>query len=105
MKATTSDADIAAFLARGGQVTKVETGVRAIASDRRIYCAFRDGRTIAADAVEVARKEKERVMDAENAAERYHETYIGARFSGASSDDAFDEACAVSKLAYRKRGG
>lgn len=85
-KATTTDAEIAAFLARGGSVTKVETGMRAIASDRRMYLAFRDGRTIAADAVEA---ERARAAKPENA--------------GASISDALDESIAAAKSAYRRR--
>lgn len=42
----------AAFAAKGGQVTRVESGVRAIESDRKIYAAMRDGKRAVADAVE-----------------------------------------------------
>lgn len=94
----TTEAQIAAFLARGGRITKVEEGVRAIASDRRIYAAFRDGRTIAADAVEETRQSQ---YDAENAAERRFETFVGARFAGASVSDALDAATTAATRRYR----
>jgi hypothetical protein len=42
----------AAFAAKGGQVTRVESGVRAIESDRKIYAAMREGKRAVADAVE-----------------------------------------------------
>lgn len=42
---------VAAFLAKGGAITKVETGTRAIASDSTIYAAMREGTKAAADHV------------------------------------------------------
>lgn len=61
------DAMKAAFAAKGGQVTRVESGVRAIESDRTIYAAMREGKRAAADGVRESR-----------AAESRHETVIGA---------------------------
>ena len=41
----------AAFAAKGGKVQVVESGVRAIESDRTIYAAMREGKLAVADAV------------------------------------------------------
>ncbi len=79
------DAMKAAFAAKGGQVTRVESGVRAIESDRTIYAAMREGKRAAADSVREARKSESR-----------HETMIGAyhaaRAMGWSYSDALEYA-------------
>lgn len=41
----------AAFAAKGGKVAVIESGVRAIESDRSIYAAMREGKRAVADAV------------------------------------------------------
>lgn len=61
------DAMKAAFAAKGGAVTRVESGVRAIESDRTIYAAMRAGKRAVADADRICR-----------ASESRHETMIGA---------------------------
>ena len=71
---------IAAFLAKN-KVTKVETGVRAIASDRDIYAAMREGKLAVADSVaESARTE--------STFWRKHDAYSEARYMGASQETA-----------------
>lgn len=70
----------AAFAAKGGQVTRVESGVRAIESDRKIYTAMREGKRASADSVRESR-----------ASESRHETMIGAYHAAKAmgwSDDA-----------------
>ena len=57
----------AEFAARGGKVQVVESGKRAIESDRTIYRAMREGKRASADAVRESR-----------ASESRHETMIGA---------------------------
>ena len=73
----------AAFAAKGGQVTRVDAGVRAIESDRTIYAAMREGKRAAADSVRESRKSESR-----------HETMIGAyhaaRAMGWSHSDALE---------------
>ncbi len=73
----------AAFAAKGGQVTRVESGVRAIESDRKIYAAMREGKRAAADSVQESRKSESR-----------HETMIGAyhaaRAMGWSHEDSLE---------------
>ena len=61
------DAMKAQFAARGGKATVVESGVRAIESDKTIYAAMRNGKRASADSVREARKSESR-----------HETMIGA---------------------------
>jgi len=75
----------AEFAARGGQVTRVAAGTRAIESDRAIYRAMREGGRVAADAVEMARASEARF-------ERQQEAYRAARFDGWSQSDALDYA-------------
>lgn len=41
----------AAFLAKGGKVTTVAAGERAIESDRTIYAAMREGKRAVADSI------------------------------------------------------
>ena len=57
----------AAFAAKGGKATVVESGVRAIESDRTIYAAMRAGKRAVADSVRESHR-----------AESRHETMIGA---------------------------
>jgi hypothetical protein len=73
----------AEFAARGGKVTRVESGTRAIESDRAIYRAMREGGRVAADAVQAAR-------DSESLYERQQEAYRAARFDGWSQAAALD---------------
>lgn len=75
----------AAFLAKGGKVTKVESGARAIESDRTIYRAMRNGTRAVADSIRIA-----------NDAERRHhvvqDAYRAARMQGWSREDSMDYA-------------
>ena len=61
------DAMKAQFAARGGKATVVDSGVRAIESDRTIYAAMREGKRAVADADRICRQSESR-----------HETMIGA---------------------------
>ena len=61
------DALKAQFAAKGGKATVVESGVRAIESDRTIYAAMREGVRASADAVRESRQSESR-----------QETMIGA---------------------------
>lgn len=79
---TTSTEDlIAAFLAKGGKVTKVETGLRAIESDRTIYAAMREGKLACADSVRAAR-------DSEALYFRQRDAFDEGRYNGMSVADA-----------------
>jgi hypothetical protein len=77
------DAMKAAFAAKGGKATVVESGVRAIESDRTIYAAMREGKRASADAVREVR-----------ASESRHETMVGAyhaaKAMGWSNEDALE---------------
>jgi len=75
----------AQFAARGGNVNRVNEGVRAIKSDRAIYRAMREGGRVAADAVEIARASEARF-------ERQQEAYRAARYDGWSQTEALDYA-------------
>jgi hypothetical protein len=66
-KQNTYDDMIAAFAAKGGQVTKVETGIRAIESDRTIYAAMREGKRVAGDSERAARVSEWRHEQAQQA--------------------------------------
>lgn len=57
----------AAFAAKGGKVQVVESGKRAIESDRTIYAAMREGKRAVADANRIVRQSESR-----------HETMVGA---------------------------
>lgn len=61
------DAMKAQFAARGGKAVVVESGVRAIESDRTIYAAMRNGTLASADSVRECRQSESR-----------HETMVGA---------------------------
>ena len=73
----------AAFAAKGGKVQVVESGKRAIESDRTIYAAMRDGKRASADAVREVR-----------ASESRHEIMVGAyhaaKAMGWSNEDALE---------------
>ena len=73
----------AAFAAKGGKATVIESGKRAIESDRTIYAAMRAGKRAQADAVRESR-----------ASESRHETMVGAyhaaRALGWSHADALE---------------
>lgn len=75
----------AEFVARGGQVQRVEQGARAIESDRKIYRAMREGKRAVADAVETIRASEARW-------ERQQEVYRAARHDGWSDAEAADYA-------------
>jgi hypothetical protein len=75
----------AAFLAKGGAVTRVESGVRAIESDRTIYAAMREGKRAAADSVAMTRASESR-WEAQVGA------YHAAKADGWSDDAARDYA-------------
>jgi hypothetical protein len=74
----------AEFAARGGKPTVVESGVRAIESDRTIYRAMREGGKAAADMVAAAR-------NAERREERAQEAFREALYMGAGRDVALQE--------------
>jgi hypothetical protein len=75
----------AAFAAKGGAVTRVESGVRAIESDRTIYAAMRDGKRAVADSVAMTRESESR-WEAQVGA------YHAAKADGWSADNARDYA-------------
>lgn len=75
----------AQFAARGGVVTVVAQGARAIESDRAIYAAMREGKRAASDAVELARASEARW-------ERQQDAFRAAIHSGWSQSDALDYA-------------
>lgn len=75
----------AEFAARGGKITRVEEGVRAIESDRKIYAAMREGKRAVADAVEIAHASEARF-------ERQQEAFRAAKYDGWHTQDALDYA-------------
>jgi hypothetical protein len=75
----------AQFAARGGKVTRVETGARAIESDRKIYDAMRNGTRAAADAVD-------RATASEAHWERQQEAFRAAKYDGWTDAAALDYA-------------
>jgi hypothetical protein len=79
------DALKAQFAARGGKVSVVEPGVRAIASDRKIYAAMREGVRAKADEVAAADAAEARYF-------RKVEAFTAARMDGWSLSDTQDYA-------------
>jgi len=79
------DALKAEFAARGGKVTRVAEGERAIESDRAIYAAMREGVRAKADAIVQSERSEARW-------ERQQEAYRAAKFDGWSDADAMDYA-------------
>jgi hypothetical protein len=75
----------AQFAARGGAVTRVETGVRAIESDSAIYRAMREGGRVAADGVQMARA-------SESDWERQQDAFRSAKYDGWTDAAALDYA-------------
>lgn len=75
----------AEFAARGGKVTRVADGERAIESDRTIYAAMREGVRAKADSTVQAARSEARW-------ERQQEAYRAARYDGWSQSDAMDYA-------------
>lgn len=71
----------AAFAAKGGAVTRVDAGVRAIESDRTIYRAMREGKRAVADSVRDTRE-----------SESLHEARIGAFHAARASGWAYEDA-------------
>ena len=76
---------IAEYQAKGGKVTRVDTGVRAISNPRKIYDAARNGGRVAADDVESTRA-------AEDRAERESDAFRAAKYDGRSDAVALDDA-------------
>ena len=74
---------VAAFEAKGGKVTKVESGARAIESDRTIYAAMREGVKASADTTAESRETEAR-------AERQSEAFRSAKYDGWANSDAHD---------------
>jgi hypothetical protein len=58
---------IAAFNAKGGKVQTVESGIRAIESDRTIYAAMREGKKVAGDSERATRLSEGRHEQAQQA--------------------------------------
>ena len=79
------DAMKAAFAARGGKATVVESGVRAIESDRTIYAAIREGKRAVADSAALTR-ESESLWEAQVGA------FHAAKADGWTSANAHDYA-------------
>ena len=79
------DALKAQFASRGGKVAVVESGKRAIESDRTIYAAMREGKRASADSVRESRQSESRE-------ERRHEVFHAARADGWSTEAAHDYA-------------
>jgi len=75
----------AQFAARGGMVTRVDSGVRAIESDRAIYRAMREGGRVPADAVQMARA-------SEAHWERQQDAFRAAKYDGWTDADALEYA-------------
>ena len=90
MRAQNTYADlVAAFAAKGGTVTKVDTGIRAIESDRTIYAAMREGKRVAGDTERAARLSEWRHEQAQQAHwAGDHE--FGYEVSAGLHDKAFD---------------
>jgi len=79
------DALKAQFAAKGGKVAVIDSGVRAIESDRKIYAAMREGVRAVADSVAMDRASESRE-------ERRHEAFHAARADGWSTHAAHDYA-------------
>jgi hypothetical protein len=75
----------AEFAARGGKVTQVAEGERAIESDRTIYRAMREGTRAKADATVQSERSEARW-------ERQQEAFRAAKYSGWSTEAALDYA-------------
>lgn len=86
-----SSALLAQFAAKGGVVQKIETGVRAIESDRTIYAAMREGVKAVADSVRDS-------AASEAAYHREHDAYTAARIDGWTSGNAADYAQAAREV-------
>lgn len=76
---------MAAFEAKGGKVTKVEEGKRAIESDRTIYAAMREGVRATADEVRVERT-------VEQAATAMRDAFDAAKYDGWTDANAYEYA-------------
>lgn len=79
------DALKAQFAAKGGKATVVESGKRAIESDRTIYAAMREGKRAMADAVAETHA-------LEALFERQQQAFHAARADGWSTEAAHDYA-------------
>jgi hypothetical protein len=79
------DALKAQFAAKGGKATVVESGVRAIESDRTIYAAMREGKRAMADAVVETHA-------MESLFERQQQAFHAAKADGWSTQAAHDYA-------------
>ena len=76
---------VAAFLARGGSITKVAEGARAIENPRDITRAMREGKLAVADEVRAARDSEARYF-------RQRDAFDEGRYNGMSTADAHKQA-------------
>ena len=76
---------IAAFLAKGGNIQAVPEGTRAIASDRTIYAAMREGKLAAADSLVQGRADEAQI-------DRQCDAYRAAKIAGWTDENALDYA-------------
>lgn len=83
-----SAALIAQFQARGGTVTRVAEGVRAIENDGTIYKAMREGVRAQADHIVAAAASESRWH-------RQHDAFTEGRMNGMSTADAHKQAMEV----------
>jgi hypothetical protein len=79
------DALKAQFAAKGGKVAVIDSGIRAIESDRTIYAAMREGKRAMADAVVEAHA-------MESLFERQLQAFLAAKAVGWSTQAAHDYA-------------
>jgi hypothetical protein len=75
----------AEFAARGGKVTRVQEGERAIENDRTIYAAMREGKRAVGAVAEISSASEARF-------ERQQEAFRAAKYDGWSNSDALDYA-------------
>lgn len=83
MKNSDLEALKAEFATRGGRVTRVDTGKRAIESDRAIYKAMREGTRVVADSVAESR-------NSESRSEMAFEAFRESKYIGGSDSEALD---------------
>lgn len=83
-------AALAAFKARGGTVTRIETGASSGVTDRQWYAASQG---------KIDLRSRLNGGDEERAAERYAETFRETRHAGGSVSEALDDASEARWLA------